>query len=865
MNMSPGTGGSASIGMSNVGFLLSFIDDASPHLKRVTSAYRQLTSAMDEAYKKANQTGLFTNGLERIIRGMEKYVEIGHQAVGLMASFSQLSRGKFGKVSVDVKLRRLPRLVPLAEGGIVTRPTRALIGENGPEAVIPLKKGRGGSGWVGPMVAGGAMGEISGMVGKIKSDYGEIEQHVMTINELSKRMRQYDAGSRKDMLKTRNLLSQAFKGAAYDIEDATEAIYNLSAKAELSTEDAIKLGKTIALLKHYQGIDLGKFAENLSFYSGMATDDVNQLMLELSKGWSEMEKRTGVKIGLNVLDEYLQKEADLARLMRGTWKAADMPKYIKSMTLLGGELYQSGIDADIINDVIKEVNLGTPEAINKLTALGLTQRDVNAALLAGKPEDIMKPIFAKASQAYTALQQGSLQGAQMRSAFEDVFGSAGDSLIDMGARADDFNVAASKMHGQTEGIGASFDSINKKAMGVYSTFQKIGHQVDIFSKTNVVFQNLVNTFEGLLPMLESLFFFVGLFKMSGFSKMFTGLLKGAKGLEEGEKIGLIPKMLFGKKAEKGMFKLLGKSKIGKIAGKSFAKGFGEGFGLFSKGFGKGGGEILNLLKVFSKFKMFGGIIGSLVMLLPDLFLSFKFSLPFRIALEDLRLQFMQIIDTVKGFAKSILGSGSKGLVSVFGFLEKVGKKIVPIWDRVARKFDWLGKIWKGIVSWDIWKTIGGWIENMDVSTGILQVLELVLDGIKFVVWGVMTTVESIVVAAQYAKGLIDLIRGKETWKNFTDIYKGGIDTSKGIWKGLFEGRKEVDVQKVRADMGMGAVVKDKSGKDVLVNVDMSGLEKRMDAARALQKQQLEEQKKTRKAATSSVGGIPLADLGVSVW
>jgi hypothetical protein len=36
-------------------------------------------------------------------------------------------------------------LVPFAEGGIVTKPTAALVGEAGPEAIIPLSKlGRGG-------------------------------------------------------------------------------------------------------------------------------------------------------------------------------------------------------------------------------------------------------------------------------------------------------------------------------------------------------------------------------------------------------------------------------------------------------------------------------------------------------------------------------------------------------------------------------------------------------------------------------------------------------------------------------------------------------------------------------------------------
>jgi phage-related minor tail protein len=38
----------------------------------------------------------------------------------------------------------LPRIPQLADGGIVDKPTIALIGEAGPEAVVPL--GRGGTG-----------------------------------------------------------------------------------------------------------------------------------------------------------------------------------------------------------------------------------------------------------------------------------------------------------------------------------------------------------------------------------------------------------------------------------------------------------------------------------------------------------------------------------------------------------------------------------------------------------------------------------------------------------------------------------------------------------------------------------------------
>ena len=40
----------------------------------------------------------------------------------------------------------LPNIPELAEGGIVKRPTLAMIGEAGPEAVVPLRGGGGGLG-----------------------------------------------------------------------------------------------------------------------------------------------------------------------------------------------------------------------------------------------------------------------------------------------------------------------------------------------------------------------------------------------------------------------------------------------------------------------------------------------------------------------------------------------------------------------------------------------------------------------------------------------------------------------------------------------------------------------------------------------
>lgn len=52
--------------------------------------------------------------------------------------------GPLGKVTIPSMTLNTPDLPKLAEGGIVTRPTLALVGERGPEAVVPLRSGMGG-------------------------------------------------------------------------------------------------------------------------------------------------------------------------------------------------------------------------------------------------------------------------------------------------------------------------------------------------------------------------------------------------------------------------------------------------------------------------------------------------------------------------------------------------------------------------------------------------------------------------------------------------------------------------------------------------------------------------------------------------
>jgi phage-related protein len=75
-----------------------------------------------------NFINFFVRGFNTVLRGINAIRRELDQA-----EFALAAEVKFGRVEV-------PTLTPLAVGGIVTGPTAALIGEAGPEAVIPLDK-----------------------------------------------------------------------------------------------------------------------------------------------------------------------------------------------------------------------------------------------------------------------------------------------------------------------------------------------------------------------------------------------------------------------------------------------------------------------------------------------------------------------------------------------------------------------------------------------------------------------------------------------------------------------------------------------------------------------------------------------------
>ena len=71
-------------------------------------------------------------GFEKVLRFIER-VRDGLKSIGAKVGSSVSSAGS----SIS---RLLGSVTPFADGGIVTKPTLGLVGEAGPEAIIPLTK-----------------------------------------------------------------------------------------------------------------------------------------------------------------------------------------------------------------------------------------------------------------------------------------------------------------------------------------------------------------------------------------------------------------------------------------------------------------------------------------------------------------------------------------------------------------------------------------------------------------------------------------------------------------------------------------------------------------------------------------------------
>lgn len=138
--------------------LLSGTTEKQKELNKETDKYKITLDQVKDTL--ANQ---MTSAIEGLIDGTKT---LGQSLSGLLRTFaSMFLRSGIGSLvgnifpSAKGNVFAQNGIVPYAKGGYIGRPTMALMGEAGPEAVLPLRRGRGGR--LGVETSGGSVGNVT--------------------------------------------------------------------------------------------------------------------------------------------------------------------------------------------------------------------------------------------------------------------------------------------------------------------------------------------------------------------------------------------------------------------------------------------------------------------------------------------------------------------------------------------------------------------------------------------------------------------------------------------------------------------------------------------------------------------------------
>jgi tape measure domain-containing protein len=121
-----------------------------------TSYVKPLTDAMGGLWDSiGNAVGAGVSRVKDFVKGMlNDIIEMVNAVIRKINSVAQKGAGGLG-----MDIASIPEIPKLAKGGIVTEPTIAMIGEAGPEAVVPLSRGGGMGGTINITINGDVSGE----------------------------------------------------------------------------------------------------------------------------------------------------------------------------------------------------------------------------------------------------------------------------------------------------------------------------------------------------------------------------------------------------------------------------------------------------------------------------------------------------------------------------------------------------------------------------------------------------------------------------------------------------------------------------------------------------------------------------------
>ena len=123
---------------------------------------------------------VFQSARDRIMGLMDSIIDRAQRAIALAQRAAELAGGAFSSARGAIS-SGISRITPFADGGIVTRPTLGMVGEAGPEAIIPLNK----MGSLGSGVTVNVYGDVSGrdLIETVKRGIiGELKHNIKLTN-----------------------------------------------------------------------------------------------------------------------------------------------------------------------------------------------------------------------------------------------------------------------------------------------------------------------------------------------------------------------------------------------------------------------------------------------------------------------------------------------------------------------------------------------------------------------------------------------------------------------------------------------------------------------------------------------------------
>jgi hypothetical protein len=494
----------AGVGASNVGFVLSFIDEASKPLRTVTNAYNKLTKSIDAAIKKASEVARFVMSMDAISKSLEKVNRAGAKAYFSLHSLS-------GVTSKGVKIPKM------AEGGIVNKPTVAQIGEKGPEAVVPLDRYNEFMGQsIGVFMEGTealfktatdmfekfklvknewensfgkdskenwekidksskntskSLKDVFNVVKDVKvmtalnnlnnafesifnvGKIGDADQAIQSFQKSTNRLSQSRGYNRKQVMEMRDLERDAYRGLIIDVNRASDVLSDLADDTSIKLDNnLIKLSARMAGFGEISGVDVTNNVVKLQRQISLMGDDFLDIVTLSRKTSNSME------INFKNVYKYVDPVLDSLSVIKKDLSDMDKKSVVRGLFSIASSLEKAGIKGEAASKVM---DLLTASLIDLDTRKAFMRAgfDPLKALKEGHPEKVIEQLQGMSE----AVRAGTLGGLKMGQVYQDKFNVASDILLNL--------------RGNTEGMIKTTEEYNKRLFGTGQTLKEINDEL----------------------------------------------------------------------------------------------------------------------------------------------------------------------------------------------------------------------------------------------------------------------------------------------------------------------------------------------------------------------------------------------------